>query len=89
MLMVRFLLSDSTEGCSAMQVYCPSLSLLTFFSVSLDKGKIQSSPWEKDRDIQETIGQFCLKQEFMSETRVSDIKKAKEREKERWQRVLF
>lgn len=44
MLMVRFLLSDSTEGCSAMHVYCPSSIALIFLSVSVEEGRIQSSP---------------------------------------------
>ena len=55
MLMVRFLLSVSTEGCSATQVYCPSSAAVIFLSVSVEDGRIQSSPWEKDGDIQESV----------------------------------
>jgi len=47
MLMVRFILSASTEGCSAMHVYCPSSIALIFLSVSVEEGRIQSSPWER------------------------------------------
>lgn len=44
MLMVRFLLSDFIEGCSAMQVYSPPSVALIFLRVSVEEGRIQSSP---------------------------------------------
>lgn len=45
MLMVRFLLrTEVSIVVLAMQVYCPSSAAVTFFSVSLGEGRIQSLP---------------------------------------------
>lgn len=53
MLMVRFLVSEDTLGCWAVQVYSPPSSADTFFSVSLEDGRIQSPPWESDKRMRD------------------------------------
>lgn len=50
MFMVRFFVRDFTEGCSATQVYFPSFIALTFFSESVEEGRIQSSPCKKNKE---------------------------------------
>lgn len=47
MLIVRFLLRDSTDGCLAEQVYCPSSIAFNFDSFSEEEGRTQSLPWER------------------------------------------
>lgn len=76
MLMVRLLLNDSTEGCSATQVYFPSSWALTFFSVSLEEGRIQSSPWKREResngDTQQSVGESDKREAEQNRTNIFD-----------------